>query len=261
MITDQHKDYAMEGSSRPLQARDISAPDNLPIPHSIFKTLDDGIALLDNQGYVLYANPAVQRIFKYHEDLPGTHISQHLHPEAECNSAQVTLPSQPEQWIGLDKTRTIDFTGIIQNHADINQPVQVSITPLNHNSPDKSGWCATIKLQRDKLISRALHLQKMLLAISRINQLISQEKDRNRLLASICISINEALESCQAWIVLTKDGKPLSPIFHTGTSNTVEKMAEQLLNCHLNECGTRALNSPGLHILDSSKPYCSGCPL
>ncbi len=114
---------------------------------------------------------------------------------------------------------------------------------------------------RARLARRLNHINQVLSAIRNINQLITHEKDRHRLLDQACELLTQSRGFYNAWIVLLESGRPVSPFFHTGFSHAFAPMIKRLQAGHLPDCAHKALESGALQIMAEPAHYCPLCPL
>lgn len=110
--------------------------------------------------------------------------------------------------------------------------------------------------QRDE--ERIVHLNTVLRAIRNVNQLITHERDRSRLLQGICDSLIETRGYYYAWIVLTDPtGKP-ALFAEAGLSE--KPLARQLHTGQLPRCIEQALAQPNLLVFQSLLGFYPECP-
>ncbi|GAG54206.1 unnamed protein product, partial [marine sediment metagenome] len=104
------------------------------------------------------------------------------------------------------------------------------------------------------------HLNLVLQAIRDVNQLITQEKDRSRLLKNTCkkLTMTQGYDSC--WIALLDDRKKLILSAQAGLGKDFELLKKQLKRGDLNECCRKALKKPGIIITKDSVSECFDCP-
>jgi len=120
---------------------------------------------------------------------------------------------------------------------------------------------ARFNRRRMELQERLDHQNRILAAIRNVNQLIVREKDPGRLLDETCRLLVETRGFYNVWIVLTEDGRPVEPFFHTGFNGGFAAMAERLLAGDPPACARAALASPDVCIQDDPPAQCSDCPL
>ncbi len=105
------------------------------------------------------------------------------------------------------------------------------------------------------------HLNLVLQAIRDVNQLITQEKNRSRLIKSACKKLisNRGYDSC--WIALLDDRKKLIFSAQAGLDKNFEPLKKQLKRGKLNECCRKALKKPEVIVIKDSLSEYSDCPL
>jgi PAS domain S-box-containing protein len=110
--------------------------------------------------------------------------------------------------------------------------------------------------------ARLGHLNRVLRAVRNVNQLITREPDRERLLDGVCQSLVETRGLFNCWIALVKDGKPTEPFFHAGIDDgDFAPMAESLRAGLLPPCARLALDKEnGIHTLSDPPSDCADCP-
>ena len=92
-------------------------------------------------------------------------------------------------------------------------------------------------------VVEAQFINRVLSAIRNINQLITHEKDRVRLLEEATRLLVETRGFHNAWLVLTEDGRPVEPFFNAGFNGSFAPMAAQLRSGVLDE-GITFLQKP-----------------
>ncbi|NOX90350.1 MAG: PAS domain S-box protein [Calditrichaeota bacterium] len=113
--------------------------------------------------------------------------------------------------------------------------------------------------KQDKI--RINHLNRVLRAIRNVNQLITQEKVRDRLIQKSCDLLTETRGYSSAWIILiNKDYKIISSA-ESGLGNTFQKLLTKFEKRDLNECSVRALKQQEIVLLEPNKKTCARCPL
>ena len=119
------------------------------------------------------------------------------------------------------------------------------------------GYDITERKQAEKNIDR---LNSVLRALRNVNQLITKENDRDKLLKAACDNLTKTRGYHSAWIALFDDaGKSLFTA-ESGLGKAFLPLLEQLQRGELTECGRHVLRQPGLFIKDESTE-CADCPL
>ena len=113
--------------------------------------------------------------------------------------------------------------------------------------------------ERKKAREKIKHLNMVLRAIRGINQLITKEKNRDRLLQGICDQLIQTRGYTSAWIALFEDKKFIASA-EAGLGEHFTPLKEMLGKGKLNECGKRALSQSGVIVIKDTS-VCGGCPL
>jgi PAS domain S-box-containing protein/putative nucleotidyltransferase with HDIG domain len=108
---------------------------------------------------------------------------------------------------------------------------------------------------------RKEHLNAMLRAIRDVKQLIVVEKDRNRLLRSVCNSLVATRGYYNAWIALLDESKSLVTYAETGLGKNFTPIAKLLKSGELPPCGLKAINRSGVFVIEDPISECADCPL
>jgi PAS domain S-box-containing protein len=105
------------------------------------------------------------------------------------------------------------------------------------------------------------HLNRLLHAVRRINQLITRERDANRFLKSTCDILVESEECECAWIAMLDEYGKFVSAFNAGLGDEFNSLVELMKNGELPACGKKALEKAGIHQIDESASSCERCPL
>ena len=113
------------------------------------------------------------------------------------------------------------------------------------------------------------HLNAVLRAIRNVNQLITRERDRDRLLQGACDNLIETRGYFNAWIALQdRSGGPilgeaagLVTTAEAGLGEAFLPLVERLERGELTACGRRALERPGVVTTQDPPSACADCPL
>jgi PAS domain S-box-containing protein len=108
---------------------------------------------------------------------------------------------------------------------------------------------------------RVEHLNRVLRAIRNINQLISKERDRDRLVQGACDTLIEARGYHSVWIALLDESRKLATTAKAGLGKDFVAMVERMKHGELTACGRRALSEPGVVTTKDPGSACTDCPL
>jgi len=113
-----------------------------------------------------------------------------------------------------------------------------------------------------KLMERRVeHLNRILRAIRSVNQLITKETDRSRLLRRACKNLIETRGYFHAWIALTGEDGMVTETAEAGLGKNFLPAAKRFKSGDLPYCGEKALKQPDVLIIEDPQVSCSGCLL
>jgi hypothetical protein len=95
--------------------------------------------------------------------------------------------------------------------------------------------------ERKQAEERTKHLILVLKAIRNVNQLITQEKDRDKLLKGACKCLTETRGYYNAWIALLDESGKLAASAQSGLGKKFAFMKKLLKAGKLTRCGKKAL--------------------
>ena len=123
------------------------------------------------------------------------------------------------------------------------------------------GWLMVNRGARKRAEERIEHLNLVLRAIRNVNQLITRERNRDRLLQGACESLIETRGYHNAWIALLDESGGLVTTTEAGLGEDFLLLVEQLKRGELSTCGRVALSQPGVVAIEARVSTCADCPL
>jgi PAS domain S-box-containing protein len=108
---------------------------------------------------------------------------------------------------------------------------------------------------------RIAQLNRVLRAIRNVNQLITKEKNRDRMLESACRILVENRSYHNAWISLLNESGGVEKAFEAGLGEAFSPMRDRLEGGSLPDCVSKALTQPGVLIIKEPRIACTDCPL
>ncbi len=115
--------------------------------------------------------------------------------------------------------------------------------------------------ERKHLEERRVHLNLVLRAIRNVNQLITKEHDRGRLLQGACDNLIETRGYHSAWIALIDESGTFVTTAEAGLGEAFVPMVKRLKHGELIECTQKALLQSGVVVTDDPISACVNCPL
>ena len=108
---------------------------------------------------------------------------------------------------------------------------------------------------------REKHLNAVLRAIRNVNQLITKERDRDRLLQGACDELVETRDYHNCWIALLDESGKLLACAESGLGDAFKPIVDMLKKGELPRCGCAALEQTEPLIVKDPLAECVGCPL
>jgi len=115
--------------------------------------------------------------------------------------------------------------------------------------------------ERKQAEEKIKHLNLVLRAIRRVNQLIVREKDREKLLKSACKNLIKTRGYHNTWIELLDEEGKLKTCAEAGLGKDFLPMIELLKRGKLTTCSQKALKQQEVVIIENPASTCSECPL
>ena len=103
------------------------------------------------------------------------------------------------------------------------------------------------------------HLNSVLRAIRGVNQLITREKDLERLLKGACDCLIDTRGYHNAWIAILDEGGRRVTTAEAGLGESFMLIEEQLKRGKLTDCGQRALRQSEVEVIEDPPAACADC--
>ncbi len=116
-------------------------------------------------------------------------------------------------------------------------------------------------LEHQKSKNRIEHINQVLKAIRNVNQLITKEKDSNRLLEQTCELLIETRGYFNCWIVLFDDENRSREIYQAGFNHEFDSLKRQLAADDFPRCVHKSLAESSIHVFEDPSVTCPECPL
>ena len=115
--------------------------------------------------------------------------------------------------------------------------------------------------ERKQVEEKVEHLNLVLRGIRNVNQLLTRERDCDRLLQGACQTLTETRGYHHAWIALLDESGGLVMTTEAGLSEDFLPLVERLKRGELTDCGQRALKQSGVVVTRDPFSACADCPL
>lgn len=109
--------------------------------------------------------------------------------------------------------------------------------------------------------NRLEHMNSVLRSIRKVNRMIGDEKDQDRMLQSTCDLLVHERGFHNVWIALLDDQQQLTFFYEAGIGEYADPFTHELQKGNMPRCVREAMQKPGLIVIDSPKRLCSTCPL
>lgn len=109
--------------------------------------------------------------------------------------------------------------------------------------------------------ARLHHLNAVLRGIRNVNQLITKETDRDRLLAGACANLTESMGYDTAWIAQLDENGRAVRVVQSGVGPEFEVLEKRLRAGELPACARRAMTQSGTVVVSDLATQCPDCPL
>ena len=220
----------------------------------LLEALPVGICISSPEGHMTYINRAGLRMFDYpsKETFLKTRAPDHYYnpKDRECFK---TLH---------EKGMARNFeTQLIRKDGTV---FWATLTSVSQQTPD--GRIQYLNIFEDitarkAAIGRAEHLDRVLRAIRRVDQLITRETDRDHLLQGICDSLVETRGYYSVWIAVLDEEQRFQTIAESGWGRGFIPLVRQMKDGHLTPCGEKALSESGIVVTLNPSSDCTDCPL
>ena len=115
--------------------------------------------------------------------------------------------------------------------------------------------------ERNKTEVRLKHLNAILLAVRNVSQLITSEKDRDRLTQDACRHLVASRIFQSAWIILLDETEKPIATAEAGYGEDFQFVVRMLEDGRPTACVRKALSQPGAVITHNPVPACEDCPV
>ncbi|MEE9116328.1 MAG: PAS domain S-box protein [Thermoplasmata archaeon] len=209
-----------------------------------------GVYKTNLKGEILYVNRALARIFGF--DSPEDMIHEGVLVRYEDpGKRKIILAILKEE----GKVTDFDAEFISKNGEEKNVLLSATL-----NGDEISGTLIDIT-KRKEAEKKITHIHLVLRAIRSVNQLITTERNRDKLLKGVCDSLIENRGYFNAWIALLDEDGQFVKAEESGLGKDFEPILKKLKRGELISCGRSAMKKSGIEVIDNPFESCKDCPL
>jgi len=223
----------------------------------LFDYAPDAYYISDLKGNFIDGNKAAERVIGYkREELIGSSFLKLklLSLADTAKAAKLLVKNLRGQPTGPDE--------FVLNRKDNSKvTVEISTYPVKIKGKTLVLGIARDITERKQAEEKIKHLNLVLRAIRRVNQLVVREKDPEKLLKGACENLIKTRGYYNTWIALLDKKGKLETYAEAGLGKAFLPMIELLKKGRLTACGKKALKQLEVVITEDPVSACTGCPL
>ena len=260
--------------------------------------ISDVVYSIDRQGATIFITPNVEKVYGFTPEeiyQAGDHFWwDRIHPEDlekvrqayerlftdhQKFEVEYRVQRKDGKWIWLhdrclatfQKQGTVYAEGIFsdiserkQIEAELRQAKQGLELKVQERTSDLTRILGQLQQEiaaRQQTEKRMEHLNAVLRAVRNVNQLITQEKDRDRLIQRACDNLIETRGYFNAWIALLDESGRLVKIAESGLGDNFQPLVDFLQRGELPKCARQALAQADALVTLDPPSTCADCPL
>ena len=222
----------------------------------LFNLLPYGCEIIDREEIIINCSPSTSRILGYEVDeIIGKPITDFV----DADTRKLFKQNFPKLLKG--ESLFLEACMIHKNGNKIN--VLRAAQPIRNADKEVVGMLAmSIDItERKKAEEKIEHLNLVLHAIRNVNQLITKEKDRDKLIKVACSNLIETRGYYNAWIALLDSSGKYIVSAESGLGKDFSPMVEYLKEGRFPTCGKNALKQSNVVLTEMPFDTCKDCPL
>ena len=233
---------------------------------TLYETMAEGVIYQDKSGEVITMNPSAERILGYRLD-------QIQNPEvidANLKAIREDGSGYPAEehptMISLKTGKPVynEIMGVYNPHEQGYRWILINAVPQfkpGEDEPYQSFVTFSDITERRRSEERISNLNRTLRCIRDVNQIITREKDRDRLIKDVCDTLVESRNFNFAWIALLDSSRKLVDFAASGSSRDYSSVHEMLRQGKYPRCVQKALSKESIVITRNQQSECADCPL
>jgi len=223
--------------------------------HTLFDQSRDAIAIVALDGTFIDFNQSMSDIFGYsREELIGMNIT-----EIYINPADRGIFQQEIERKGSVKDYEVKLRK--KDGTEMNCLFTTTMKRAKDGSVLRYQGIIRDVTARKKAEDKLDHINLVLRAIRNVNQLITKEKNRDKLLKGICNNLVATNGYHSAWIILLNRSGKLLAHAEAGLGKDFLPMVKRLKRGEMTVCCRRALRQSDALVIKDPLSTCTDCPL
>jgi len=222
----------------------------------VLNSIQDGISVLDTGLNIIKTNKIMEEWYAMHTPLAGKKcFACYQNASSPCD------PCPSLRCIQSGKTESDEVPGVPGSPAEW---IELFSYPIK--DPETGTVRGVVEFVRDitlrkKAEKKVDHLTRVLRAIRNVNQVITKEKNPEKLIQQACALLTETSGYINSWIVLFTDRRTPQIINGSGLGSRLEALEKYIRNGSLPRCAQAALDKPGIVVSEPAKKHCGTCPV
>ncbi|MDD5339130.1 MAG: PAS domain S-box protein [Dehalococcoidales bacterium] len=232
---------------------------------TLFETMAQGVIYRDAEGKIISANPAAEKILGLTlEEMQGKKSSDINQKRLREDGTEFPYEEQPSR-IALRTGKPVNnvIMAIYNSVEKQFRWILNNATPQfrqGEKKPYRVYTTFTDITGRKQAEQRINNLNETLRSIRSINQLITRENDREKLIQGVCNTLVESRSFFMAWIVLFDESRRMITYAQSGMPGDFTPIAERIGKGHYPACVERALNKKGVAVFENPDS-CTDCDM
>jgi putative nucleotidyltransferase with HDIG domain/PAS domain S-box-containing protein len=167
-----------------------------------------------------------------------------------CFSNQLTFPEKnPERKQAETK---------LQDHRE---RLQDLISERTRDLEELNTWLKSEVEERKSAERMVEHLNRVLISIRNVNEIITKQADRSALLEGACNSLIRSRGYKKAWLLLVDSGGRFDTVVQAGYGREFIDLEEAMAGNDFPPCVSLLLDTPGIILFPEEREICRSCPI
>lgn len=226
------------------------------------RSIGDGVIATDVEGNITIVNDAAEELTGSTEtEAIGNPLSQVFHIINEKTRQRCENPVEKVFETGGVVGLANDTVLVARSGTE--RVIADSGAPIRDGTGNVMGVILVFRdmTEQRRAEERIEHLNAVLRAIRNVNQLITKEKDRQRLLARSCRNLTESRGYHSAWIALLDERRKATLTAESSLGDEFSRLAEQLKAGDFPYCARMCWDQAGVVLIENAEAECHNCPL